>query len=116
MITNTFEVCEEHIKLLKNMYTSWNYSYFGSPAIDPKRPFGDSLLFESMAKILGIKGEIEDYRDWELSRKQTDELLKLYQEMETVLQILLFNCSIKPGIYENVGYSNEWNLKTGKNI
>jgi len=34
----------------------------------------------------------------------------LHKETETLLEILLYNCSIKPGVYVNKGYSNEWLL------
>lgn len=104
-----FEVRDEHIKLLKNMGVTWNYSCFGSPTIDPKRPYGDSMVLEGMAKLLSIVNPNED-GEVELTDEQIDSLSKLHEEMETVLEILLFNCSVQQGIYSNKGYLNEWIL------
>ena len=38
----TFEVKPEHIKLIKKMCISWQDCEFGAPAIDCKRPYGNS--------------------------------------------------------------------------
>ena len=111
----TFTVREEHIKLLKNMNVTWNYTCIGAPTIDTKRPYGSTLVSESMAKIIGMKYSSNENDEIELTETQVDELLELHKEMETVLEILLYNCSIKPGIYVNKGYSNEWDYKNAKN-
>jgi hypothetical protein len=34
----TFTVTKEHLILLQNSYTSWDYCEFGAASIDPKRP------------------------------------------------------------------------------
>lgn len=109
MENKIFEVNEKHIKLLKNMYVSWNYSCFGAPTVEPKRPYGNTRVYEDMGKILSL-GEIDEDGELHLSDKEVEELSKLHQEMETVLQILLYNCSIEPGVYTNI-YSKEWILQ-----
>lgn len=50
----TFEVKEEHIKLLRSAYTSWDDCEFGAPAIDCKRSYGNSDVLGDMAEILNI--------------------------------------------------------------
>lgn len=106
-----FEVREEHIKLIKNMWTTWNYQCFGSPTIDPKRPYGRTLVFEDMAKIVGM-GKVDEDGEVQLTDEEINKLSILHKETETVLQILLYNCSIKQGIYVNNGHSNKWILST----
>lgn len=104
-----FKVEEDHIKILKNMRVTWNDSCFGSPTVDPKRPYGSTTVIEDMAKILNI-GKGDEDGEIQLSDEQEKKLLKFHKETETVLEILLYNCSIKAGVYVNKGYSNEWIL------
>lgn len=104
-----FEVKEEHIKLLKNMYTSWNNGMTGAPTIDPKRPYGNKDIYKDMIKILDIdyifgSEEINCLFDTELQDKLDD----LHIETETALQILLSNLSIETGKYQRINYSNQW--------
>jgi hypothetical protein len=37
MKLETFELCEEHLKLLRSAYVEWSNAETGAPAIDPKR-------------------------------------------------------------------------------
>lgn len=104
-----FNVREEHILLLKNMSVTWNDSCFGSPTVDPKRPYGSTSVIEDMAKMLNI-GKVDADGEIQLSEVQEKQLINFHKETETVLEILLYNCSIKPGVYVNKGYSNEWIL------
>lgn len=109
MENRKFKVEEVHIQLLKNMRVTWNDSCFGSPTVDPKRPYGSTTVIEDMAKKLNI-GIVDEDGEIQLSDEQEKKLLQFHKETETVLEILLYNCSIKPGIYVNKGYSNEWIL------
>ncbi|MEK8217207.1 hypothetical protein [Paenibacillus sp. FSL L8-0463] len=102
-----FKVEEDHIQLLKNMRVTWNDLCFGSPTVDPKRPYGSTTVIEDMAKMLNI-GIVDKDGEIQLTDLQEKKLLNLHKETETVLEILLYNCSIKPGVYVNKGYSNEW--------
>lgn len=103
------KVEEDHIKLLTNMRVTWNDSCFGSPTVNPKRPYGSTTVIEDMAKILNI-GKVDEDGEIQLSDEQEKALLKFHKDTETVLEILLHNLSIKPGVYVNKGYSNEWIL------
>lgn len=107
-----FNVTEEHMKLLKQMWVSWDDCEFGAPEIDPKRPYGNSDVYDDMAEILGIKKP--DVEDWVLSdaapsAKLCKRLDKLHKEMETVLQILVRNPEgISPGRYGKEKYDANW--------
>lgn len=91
-----FFVTENHIKLLKSLYIGWDDTEFGSPSIDPKRPFGNSDVYGDMAEILGI--ELAEYGT-EKYEKQIDSLDKGYHDLQLCLQILVSNLSIQVGKY-----------------
>lgn len=112
-MNQNFRVEENHIRLLKGMKLSWNDLCFGAPTVNPKRPYGSSLVIDDMAKILSI-GELDENGELQLIDDQERELLNLHKEMEKVIEILLYNCSITPGVYVNKGNSNEWLLSEEK--
>jgi len=43
---NKFELKQVHLDLFKEMYVDWDDCEFGAPAINPKRPYGNSDVFE----------------------------------------------------------------------
>jgi hypothetical protein len=48
-----FTVTEDHLKLLRHTHLYWDYGEgYGAPAINPKRPCGDSYVERSIAEIL----------------------------------------------------------------
>lgn len=102
-----FSVTEDHIKLLKSMYIGWQDCEFGAPEVDPKRPYGNSDVYHDIAEILDwpYNRNPETYEYTDLAIKKMD---KIHREMETVLQILVSNCSIRPGTYEAKEFSNDW--------
>ena len=106
--TETFEVTEDHIKLLKNSYTSWSSMEYGAPMMDPKRPYGNSDVVRDMAKVLDR--EIFDPKTGERIDDKADDLYKIHKQMETVLQILLDNArkGIETGTYERQKYGGNW--------
>ena len=48
---NTFELTENHIKLLRNAYVSWDDCETGAPAIDPKRPYGNKYIAQDISAL-----------------------------------------------------------------
>lgn len=80
----------EHLKLLKEANLDWQDCESGAPAIDCKRPYGNSYVAGDVAQILG----------WEvgedgLTEKQEDEAHKIHFETLTALQIIVQNvCSM----------------------
>lgn len=100
-----FEVTEQHVKLLRAANVSWASDEFGAPAINCKRPYGNSNVYEDVAEILGI---IPEGDGEELTPKQESELNFIHRGTETALQIFLATGEMKAGHYEALKYTNEW--------
>lgn len=98
-----FEIKEEHLKLLNNAYVTSNDAEYGAPTIDPKRPYGNSFVEGDIAKILGWFIEDEVF-----SEQQLHDAYILHKETEKALQICLKLLKFEVGIYENIGYGNNW--------
>jgi hypothetical protein len=111
MSKETFTVKPEHLKLLKRMYIGWEDCEFGAPAVDCKRPYGNSWVYGDIADILDIKpaGENEE----EFTDEQEDVMRGLHKEMQTVLQILVKNplTGIRLGVYQCHEYDTDWKFK-----
>lgn len=103
-MSDVFYVTEDKLKLLSKMHIGWNDCEFGAPAVDCKRPYGNSSVYSDIAAILHIEPALDD----EFSQEQTDDMYAIHQSMQTVLQILAFNRSIEIGAYKAEKYSNEW--------
>jgi hypothetical protein len=93
----TFTITEQHLRLLRGMYVEWQDIETGAPAIDPKRPYGNSDVEFDVLQDLGIepaeRGEV-DARYWpqgypEWSDAQREWAAKLHRETEYALQICL---------------------------
>lgn len=103
----TFKLTENHIKLLSNAYVGWEDIEFGAPAINGKRPYGNSDVVRDMISILfgedlpdSTQAALEDY------------VRQLHNETETALQIILCTQSFIPGTYEKTNPYNDraWKL------
>lgn len=124
-----FEIKAEHLKLLKSFNVDWDDCEFGAPCIDPKRPYGNSSVFQDMIETLGFKTlkegiyEFELYsRTWLLKGEDKynlylegadeeellEELQQLHRETETALQICLTTQIFETGLYEADEYSENW--------
>ena len=105
-----FEVTEDHLKLLRRAYVGWEDCEFGAPAIDCKRPYGNSSVYQDIAEILDIKPEAtDDYEDKEFSEGQYDHMDRLHRETQTVLQIILSTGQMKVGVYvKDDDYGTDW--------
>lgn len=112
-----FVINEYHLKLLKELEIGWNHMEFGSPTVDPKKPFGNSDVFKDMVKALGW--EIKIQIDWclpknfdlvedELPEEIETVLFNLYRDLDTVLEICLRTQSFNPGVYESDIYGSNW--------
>jgi len=116
-----FDLKEEHLKLLKETSIDWNECEFGSPQINPKRPYGNSSGVDDVAKIIGIKknketieydkseekeyDNKEDYfyrQDW--NEKTYDYLMNLHKETQIALQIVLHCKTFELGKYTKLKY------------
>lgn len=104
-MAQTFEVTENHIKLLGRLYIDWyNYAYNGAPGVDPKRPFGNSDVDGDIYQIINdvqvLPEEAEEDEFWQERREEYD---KLFRDMEFVVQITTYLAGqgelIEPGVY-----------------
>ena len=106
-----FTITDKHIKLLKRMNVDWWSCEFGSPAIDPKRPYGNSDVIDDMAEIIGIKKNKLNWDNEEecWSTEVDSDLYWLHREMQIVLQIILTTAQISVGKYKREDkYVGRW--------
>lgn len=109
MENQKFELTEQHLGLLKEANVRWDESEYGAPAIDSKRPYGNSGVLEDLAEILGVPWD-GDEDNGGLSDSTVERLKRLHMETETALQICLATQSFKPGMYEAPPYGAKWKL------
>jgi len=124
-----FEVSPEHLKLLQRFCVGWQDCEFGAPEIDPKRPYGNSDVYQDMIEVLGIvelktgiyefklgaetwllKGEDKNnlYLEGADEEKLLRRLDKLHKETEQALQVCLSAQKFEAGIYEAEDYTDNW--------
>lgn len=111
MSEREFRVTEDHLKLLRHAYVSYDdYSEYGAPSIDPKRPYGNSNVVTDIIEILTGQAPDED----NMTPREYDKLIddpywdKVHKETATALQIVLRTGLFEPGLYSCPLYSNEW--------
>jgi hypothetical protein len=109
--TTMFTITEQHLKLSRQMYVSWNYCEFGAPEIDPKRPYGNKDVIGDMIEILGLDFT-PDKEYGEYPEEIAERLTQIHEEMGTVLQIFLCTGQIRTGAYKKIDpYSDRsWEL------
>ena len=107
-ITN-FTVTDEHLKLLRRAVVDWDDCEFGAPAIDCKRPYGNSDVIADIGEILGYDEVYwrdpvtEDYNE-----TIADNFAELHAETGVVLQIALATGEFRPGRYVCDKYRCNW--------
>ena len=108
MAVREFTVTEEHLALLSRMYVGWSSTRasferyaVGAPAIDAKRPYGNTEIEKDMVEILDIPIICSEADDVEsrIGSPAYERLLQLHHDTETVLQIVLHTRSFVPGKY-----------------
>lgn len=112
-----FEVTSDHIKLLKRMnFRNEIVLDMNLPALDAKRPFGNSDVIADVLEIIGAIPKGENFHDWinELSSEEFDAVRKrvfgLIDQLPTVLMILTQNLAITEGIYVSKRYFEAYSL------
>ena len=110
----TFEIPEDHLKLVQNMYFEEGYCEACSPAVDQKRPFGNSDWEWDVVRILH-PDQYEDLLERWNEGQAEDEVDALYweasslmQELPTVLEICARTLSFVPGKYTSDDYKSNW--------
>lgn len=94
-MAESFEVTEQHLTLLRHAYVDWDHMEFGAPAINPKRPYGNSGVYADIGELLGIEPENDD----EFSNAQMDRMASLHAQTLTALQIILVTGAFETGNY-----------------
>lgn len=109
-----FTVTDQHLKLLDRIYIGYNdWTEFGAPEVDPKRPYGNSDVFGDIGEILGIEGEEEDsWGDKCFTEDQKNAMFALHKEMQYVLQVLVATRGVEAGTYEAGDYGINWKKVT----
>jgi hypothetical protein len=102
----TFDLTEQHVKLLRRMYVGWQDCETGAPEIDPKRPYGNSAVAEDVAEILTIEYDADEDG---MTEEFNDTMLAIHRQTELALQIVLSSGSFEPGMYRRTNtYTNDW--------
>lgn len=105
-----FDLTEDHVKLVKHFWVSWQPDEYGAPEIDPKKPYGNSDVERDIAEILGWTPEAEDWGDPALSEDQRNDAHRLHKETAKALQVILRAGSFVPGRYQSEQYHRNWTL------
>ncbi|WP_232629712.1 hypothetical protein [Methylobacterium sp. Leaf118] len=95
----TFEITEEHLRLLPRLSLEWNEDE-GVPAVDPKRPYGQMTWYTvEMAAHLGEPPPKDADGRAILSDAEEERLMRLHREMQPAMQIFLRYADLGPGFF-----------------
>jgi hypothetical protein len=103
-----FTLTEEHVKLLRRAYVNWDACEFGAPAIDPKRPYGNSDVLLDIAEILEEPLFEDAGGEKHLSAEQAERSERLHKETQMALAVILRTGSFEPGRYSAGEYTQDW--------
>jgi len=113
--TTEFKLTDDHLKLMKRMFIEWDdTAYDGAPAVNIKRPYGNSDVPNDVAEI--VSGREDDDtpdspfhygRDGDLRSVEAEDgrvltvedLTAIHKEMATALQIVLCTGAFRTGLY-----------------
>lgn len=90
-------VTEQHLKLLRHMYVRWDHTETGAPAIEPKRPYGNS----------DVAADIRDILDMDDDAMPDEAALDLHRQTQYALEIALRTGAFETGLYVCPSYG-EW--------
>lgn len=105
-----FEIRPEHLKLLRAANVTWYEIETGAPAIDGKRPYGNSDVAHDVIDLMGWWDDPDDVTPRQ-EREDRANALRLHEETKTALQIVLNTGSFEPGVYVSDWYGREWKRK-----
>jgi len=111
MVGKEFVITEDHIILLTSMYVGWEDCEYGAPAIDCKRPYGNSSVEQDIAELLGwhTQEELEEMYENDDEEELYIRARAIHEKMETVLQIVLKTKLFEPGTYRrSENYFTDW--------
>lgn len=103
-----FTMTDQHLRLLRNACVSWDGGEYGAPAINCKRPYGNSDVEFDIAKLMGLPFDRES--DEPFAPNVLKAIRTLHKETETALQVVLRTGSFVPGTYESDWIRGDWKL------
>jgi hypothetical protein len=103
-----FTVTDQHLKLLRRAYVGWDNGEFGAPAIDCKRPYGNSDVIADIADILEVPESMWRDDDEDVLPDAELALTRLHAEVAIALQIALATGEFCAGRYVCDKYSANW--------
>ena len=104
-----FVLTEDHVKLLRRANVWWDDgAYEGSPAIDSKRPFGNSDWVSDVAEIIGLEPIEADNGEKFWPKGTRERCEALYKSLAGALQVVLASGSFEPGTYVCNKYKADW--------
>lgn len=83
----------EHLTLIRRMNWWWDDSEYGAPAVDSKRPYGNSGVLGDLRELLG-----DGYSD--------DQLEELHRELEVVMQVCTSRMAFEAGEFQHPDVSD----------
>ena len=108
-----FLLKKQHIALLQRMNIYWeDDAYHGAPAVDIKRPYGNSDVWEDVAEIAGFEMFKDDNGEKHFLEGTRNKCLNLHRETAQALQVCLAAQSFDPGEYVADDYRENWRKKT----
>lgn len=111
-----FELKEEHVKLVRQLRWSMNQENhivaIGHDGVEYIPPFGENNLYEAIDLILhGIPEDFDPFNTEEAkeySEEQKAEWDKLYEELPTALDIIMYNGHFELGVYKTKWHDRQW--------
>lgn len=108
----SFVLRQAHLSLMREATIDWNEMEAGAPTIDPKRPYGNGDVARDVAHILGwptapLDPDLPDYNE-DFARVITKEAMKIHQEMQWALEVVLQTQAFVLGTYERPEYGGIW--------
>lgn len=107
-----FTMTEQHLTLLRHAYVRWWDAEWGAPCIDPKRPYGNGDMIQSIMKLVGEIDNACPHCHEPLDEADGKRYVQLHKETTTALQIILTTGSFVAGEYECSAYGIDWKLST----
>ena len=106
-----FTMTEEHLKLLQRMCITYQGDCeFGAPEVNPKRPYGNSDVYDDIAIIIGIRKDYEDCGENNFTDDEYNRMKTLHRETGTALQVALSVQGFEIGEYEADKYTSNWKI------
>lgn len=101
MADKRFTLTEEHLKLLRHAHVTWNDCEFGAPAIDCKRPYGNSSVILDIAEILGLEPFVDHEGEKHYSTEHVTHCTRIHSGTQDALRIVIQMGVLSTGTYEH---------------